>query len=87
MQVAERRDGFVRFETRSDGSKLTQWIWWDASEVEWHATDAQHTAVTWRIAFERELDPMWYFTPWQRLAVHEAAEYLIAANATSEGKR
>jgi protein-S-isoprenylcysteine O-methyltransferase Ste14 len=81
MQVAQRRDGFVRFETRSDSSKLTQWIWWDASEVEWHAVDARHTLVTWRVAFERELDPVWYFGPWERAAVREAADYLIRANA------
>jgi hypothetical protein len=40
------------------------------------------TRVTWRIRFERQLDPAWYFTAWERAAVREAAEYLIAANAT-----
>jgi hypothetical protein len=82
MRVAERRPGYVRFETVSDGSKLTQWVRWDGSEVEWREIDATHTEVTWRINFERQLDPAWYFVPWERVAVHEAAKYLIEVNAT-----
>ena len=81
MRVAERRPGFARFETVSDSSKLTQWILWDSSEVEWAAVDAHRTRVTWRIHFDRQLDPSWYFTPWERAAVRQAAGYLIDANA------
>lgn len=84
MRVAERRPGYVRFETVSDGSKLTQWIRWDASDVKWTPIDARHTRVTWRVHFERELDPAWYFIPWERAAVRDAAKYLIEANATPE---
>ncbi|HEY4382200.1 MAG TPA: hypothetical protein VGN01_17760 [Acidobacteriaceae bacterium] len=83
-RVAVRAPGYVRFDTVSDGSKLTQWIQWESSEVTWRAVDAGHTEVTWRIRFERQLDPAWYFTPWERVAVREAAGYLIAANATPE---
>jgi hypothetical protein len=82
MRVAERRPGYARFETVSDGSKLTQWVRWDNSEVEWKAIDKEHTLVTWRVHFERQLDPAWYFVPWERVAVHEVARYLIEANAT-----
>jgi hypothetical protein len=82
MRVEERRPGYARFVTVSDESKLTQWVRWDSSVVEWRAIDGTHTAVTWRIHFERQLDPAWYFTPWERAAVHEAAKYLIEANAT-----
>ncbi len=85
MRVTERRPGYVRFETVSDGSKLTQWVRWTSSEVEWKALDERRTAVTWRIHFERQLDPAWYFTPWERAAVRQAAAYLIAANATPTG--
>jgi hypothetical protein len=81
MRVAEHRPGYIRFETVSDGSKLTQWIRWDASEVSWVPVDAQRTRVTWRVHFERELDPAWYFTGWERAAVRDAAGYLIEANA------
>ena len=82
VRVTEREPGFVRLETVSDSSKLTQWLQWEASDVEWRAVDATHTRVTWRIHFARELDPAWYFTPWERLAVHEVAVYMISANAT-----
>jgi hypothetical protein len=86
MRVAESRPGYVRFETVSDRSKLTQWIRWDASEVSWTPTDARHTRVTWRVRFERELDPAWYFAPWERTAVRQAAIYLISANADPEAQ-
>ncbi len=82
MIVTETSRGYVRFETVSDASKLTQWIRWDSSEVEWRPIDATHTMVTWRIHFERQLDPAWYFAPWERAAVREAAGFLIEANAT-----
>jgi hypothetical protein len=87
MRVTERRDGYARFETVSDGSKLTQWIRWNSSEVEWRSLDQDHTQVTWRIHFDRQLDPAWYFTPWERAVVGEAAKYLIDANATPAGSR
>jgi hypothetical protein len=73
--------GYALFETVSDTTKLTQWIRWQGSEVRWQAIDSRHTAVTWQIHFTRELDPAWYFTPWERAAVRAAAGYLIEANA------
>jgi hypothetical protein len=82
MQVTESRPGYVRFETIGDTSKLTQWIYWRNSEVTYTAIDATHTKVTWRIRFDRQLDPFWYFGPWERFAVRDAAQYLIRANAT-----
>jgi hypothetical protein len=85
MRVSEHRRGYVRFETVSDSSKLTQWLKWTSGEVDWKAIDAQHTLVTWTVHFNRQLDPAWYFVPWERAAVHEAAVYLILANATPAG--
>jgi hypothetical protein len=82
MQVAESRPGYVRFETIGDTSKLTQWIYWRSSEVTYTTIDETHTSVTWRIRFDRQLDPFWYFGPWERFAVRDAAQYLILANAT-----
>jgi hypothetical protein len=87
MRIAEHHPGFVRFETISDASKLTQWLRWNSSEVMWKQIDATHTQVVWRVHFQRQLDPAWYFTPWERAAVHEAASYLIAANATPSEKK
>jgi hypothetical protein len=87
MRVAERRPGYARFEAVSDNSKLTQWLEWKSSEVEWRAMGAGQTQVTWRIRFDRQLDPAWYFTPWERVVVSEAALWLIEANATPEEVR
>ena len=84
MQVTARKAGYVRFATVSDTSKLTQWIAWDSSEVQWKALDAGRTRVTWRIHFERQLDPAWYFAPLENAAVREGAKYLIEANATPD---
>jgi hypothetical protein len=87
MKVAERRPGYVRFEAIGDTSKLPQWVKWVASEVTWRSVDAAHTQVTWRIHFERQLDPAWYFGWIERAAVRDAAAYLIEANATPEAPR
>ncbi len=80
MRVSERGPGYARFDTVSDGSKLTQWLRWRDSVVKWEPVDGGHTRVTWRIEYERGLDPAWYFGVWERVCVHEAAEYLIEAN-------
>jgi len=82
MRVTAHQSGFVRFETESDSSKLTQWIAWKRSDVEWKEIDATHTMVTWRVQFDRQLDPAWYFAPLEHAAVHEAVVYLIDACAT-----
>jgi hypothetical protein len=82
MRVTARQPGFARFEAVRDDSKLTQWIAWNSSEVQWKQLDAAHTRVTWCVQFNRQLDPAWYFTPLERAAVYEATKYLIEANAT-----
>ena len=82
VRVAESGPGYLRTQQVSDSSKLTQWLLWQNSEVTWNAVDATHTAVTWKVSFERQLDPAWYFIPWERLAVREVAGYMIEANAT-----
>lgn len=87
MKVAESNPGHVRFITVSDGSKLTQWIRWRDSDVTWRSLDSRHTEVRWRIDFDRQLDPAWYFTPWERIAVAKAASFLIEANARPDNSR
>ena len=82
--VTERRPGYVRSETLVDTSKLAHWMRWETSEVWWQPLDAGHTRVTWRIRYQRGLDPAWYFAPWERAAVKAAATYMIEAQATPE---
>lgn len=87
LRVAQTKDGEVLFVATSDTSKLTQWVLWQSSRVHWQAIDATHTRVTWETTFERELDPWWYFVPWERYAVRKSSEYLITANATPAALR
>ncbi len=82
VRASARGPGFVRFDTVSDRSKLRHWMRWQSSEVSWQPVDATHTRVTWTIHFDRQLDPAWYFMPLERAAVHEAARFMIASNAT-----
>jgi hypothetical protein len=88
LEVAEAGPGFVRFRIVSDHSKIAHWLTWRASEVRWAAVDATHTKVTWTLSYRRDLDPAWYFGPWERYAVGLAAEHLIRAGATpAKGKQ
>ncbi len=82
MRVACSKSGYIRFEAISDSSKLLQWVRWQSSEVVYTSVDPTHTRVTWKISFDRQLDPYWYFAPWEEFAVRKAANYLITANAT-----
>jgi hypothetical protein len=83
LRVARANERSVQFVVTGDTSKLTQWVLWRNSSVEWQPIDPTHTRVTWQTTFDRQLDPWWYFAPWERYAVRKATEYLIVANATS----
>jgi hypothetical protein len=90
LRVAYTNNSEALFVATGDTSKLTQWILWKSSSVHWQPIDATHTRVTWQTTFERQLDPWWYFAPWERYAVRKSTEYLLVANATPvalRGKR
>jgi hypothetical protein len=82
LRVARVGSGEVLFVATHDTSKLTQWIQWQSSLVRWQPVDATHTRVTWQTTFDRQLDPWWYFAPWERYAVRKSTEYLLTSNAT-----
>ena len=82
LRIVERDDGRVVFRAISDTSKVSRWMGWEQIEVTWAAIDDVTTEVTWRIEYERRLDPAWYFAPWQRYAVGLSAEYLIETVTT-----
>lgn len=81
MRVAASGPGYVRFERVSDETHLRQWMAWEVSEVRWHEVAPGQSEVRWTIQYARRLDPAWYFGPWERFAVKQAADYLIAADA------
>ena len=85
LKVEEFRPGYVRFRAVSDRSKIAHWLDWKSSEVEWIELDSDHTRVTWKLHFQRRLDPAWYFRPWERYATELAADYLIRSNANPAG--
>ena len=82
VRITASEPGHLRSEVEENHTKLASWLRWSSSDVSWHALDANHTEVTWSMSFRRQLDPAWYFAPMQRAAVREAAEYMIATNAT-----
>jgi hypothetical protein len=85
MRVAAVGDGHARFEVARDGCEgmhwVGHWVGLRESDVTWERVDGGHTRVRWAIAYERRLDPAWYFGPWERYGVGLAAGYLIRANA------
>jgi uncharacterized membrane protein len=85
FEVVESRPGRVRFRAVSDASKIAHWLAWREAIVEWGpvASDgAPRTRVRWTLRFRRDLDPAWYFAPWERYAARLAAGVLIQDVAT-----
>jgi hypothetical protein len=84
LQVTDYAPGRVRFRVISNETKVTHWLDLKEAEIQWRAVGTQ-TEVRWTLRYRRLLDPAWYFAPWERYAVHLAADYLIRANATPDG--
>lgn len=82
LQLAESRSGFMRWRAVSDSSHMTHFLRWRGSEVRWEPVDTAHTRVTWTLAYRRDLDPAWYFGPWERYVARLAAGALIDMVAT-----
>jgi hypothetical protein len=82
LQVTSTGPGGVKFRALSDHSKVAHWLDWEEAVVTWQRVDAQHTAVTWTLRYRRNVDPAWYFAPWERYAVGLADGYLIDNLAT-----
>jgi hypothetical protein len=83
MRVAGRTATSVTFRAESDTSHIAHWMTWRESRVTWRPIGPAQTEVTWTIAYDRELDPAWYFGPWERYATRLAAEYLIDTVASA----
>jgi hypothetical protein len=77
LEVVESGPGRVRFRAIADDSLIPYWLTWQEAEVRWWATGAERSHVEWSFRYRRELDPAWYFGPWERYAVRLAAGYLI----------
>ena len=82
LTLEETRPGLVRWRAVTDSSHMTHFLTWRDAVVQWEPVDAETTKVTWTLRYRRDLDPAWYFGPWERYAVRLAARYLIDSVAT-----
>ncbi len=83
MAVAASGPDWVRFEPVSDATKIAEWLTWQSALVSWTDLGDGRTRVRWSLAYERRLDPAWYFGAWESLVTMQAADYLIQSAATS----
>jgi hypothetical protein len=82
MQITEVDANHIVFRAVSDHSKVAHWLDWEDAVVTWRSADDQHTEVFWTLHYRRNLDPAWYFGPWERYGVGLAGKYLIDNLAT-----
>lgn len=77
LTVTESQAGRVVFAVAHDGTMLSRWVDLERAVVTWRAVDADTTEVTWRLEYERLLQPTVYFAPLQRYGMEQAAGYLL----------
>lgn len=82
MRVGEADDQHVRFDAVSDTSHIAHWLKWEEARVDLSEVAPGQTRVRWTLRYRRDLDPAWYFGPWERYAARLAAGYLIDNVAT-----
>ncbi|MFZ4761523.1 MAG: hypothetical protein ACOYK8_01740 [Alphaproteobacteria bacterium] len=82
MKITENSKDKIKFAVVKDDSYLSHYLKWQSSEVSLESVDSTHTKVTWKLSYERMLDPAWYFSPMQRYAATLAARELIDHVAT-----
>lgn len=67
-----------RFKTRiDDTSYISGYMKLHGTELTLDPISETETRVTLKIAFDRVLDPIWYFEPMQRFAVEKGADYFV----------
>ena len=77
MEIVEIAPQKVTFRAVSDESKVAHWLRWEDAVVSWRQIDDRHTEVSWTLRYRRNLDPAWYFEPWERYGTGLVANYLI----------
>jgi hypothetical protein len=82
LELVQSGPGFARWRAISDTSHMTHYLGWREMSLHWEPAGTDRTRVTCSVAYSRDLDPAWYFGPWQRYAMRLAADYLIDTVAT-----
>lgn len=82
LEVVSHRAGLIVFRPVVHTTAAAGWLDLTEARVRWSPESGGRTQVTWSIAYDRKLDPAAYFGPLERVAMRQAASYLIAAVAT-----
>lgn len=77
FKIVKRTQNLVKFQLVNDHSHISHWLEWNSATISWVELVTGETAVTWSIEYTRKLDPAWYFSPLQKIAVETAAETLL----------
>jgi hypothetical protein len=67
----------IDFAVDSDTSITSRWLRWRDASISWHDAGNGRTAVTVRLAYQRRLDPSWYFGPIQDRLMHAGGAHLL----------
>ena len=79
VQVETRTNRSVTFTPTQDLTEYGKWLKWERITWIWKETPEGGTHITATFAFERRLDPAFYFSPLQRWGVAQAGEHFLDA--------
>ncbi len=85
FKITSATQNHIRFEIPHDDSYISNYLTWHASDVFLEPVDNGATNVTWRLSYERKLDPFWYFAPLQHYATYLTAK-VLTDNVVAEHK-
>ncbi|MEE6259275.1 SRPBCC family protein [Plantactinospora sonchi] len=77
VEVERAEPGRIGFRFTEDTSITARWVTWRRAELNWRAVDSGQTEVRVTAAYQRGLDPSWYFGPVQDALMHEGAGHLL----------
>ncbi|MEO3742809.1 hypothetical protein [Plantactinospora sp. B5E13] len=76
-EVDRAEPGRIGFRFVEDTSITHRWVTWQHAELSWRPVDNGQTEVRVTAAYQRGLDPSWYFGPVQDALMHEGAGHLL----------
>lgn len=87
IKLAEVGEYHVRTELLEDTSYIANYLKLHGSLIEMEVLNEAQTLVTLTVAYDRSLDPAWYFGPLERFGVKQAAVYLMDKVIVRDGGR
>jgi len=79
FEVAENRNNYLRFKPVADDSYISSYLTWGDTAVFLQPVSEHETRVTWRINFQRDIDPAWYAQPLQQYMVGLVARAMVVS--------